>query len=134
MPTVDKNPSTASSASRPLNLKLRADITFQKQQYQGRDYWLAKDPIALNYFRFEEEEYRLLRLMDGTVTPEQIKLRFDYEFAPQKISMQELYQFIGMLYRSSLLVSESPDQGIELLKRGIKNKKQERRQSLTFDP
>ena len=36
-----------------------------------------------------------------------------------------------MLYRSSLLVSESPNQGIELKKRGDTNRKQERRQSLT---
>ena len=127
MPTVDHNPSAASSASRPLNLRLRADITFQRQQYQGRDYWLAKDPIALKYFRFEEEEYQLLHLMDGSQTPEQIKLRFDYEFAPQKMTMQELYQFIGILYRNCLLVSDMPGQGVELRHRGQEKSMQELR-------
>ena len=131
MPQPSKNLSTDSSVSRPLNLNLRADITFHRQQYQGRDYWLAKDPVSLKYFRFEEEEYRLLQLMDGSNSPEEIKLQFDYEFAPQKISMQELYQFIGMLYRNCLLISQMPGQGVELRHRGRDKQKRESRSTIT---
>ena len=120
-----------SSTSRPLRLHCRPDLTFQRQSYQGRDYWVIKDPISLKYYRFEEEEYALLQMLDGLSSPDQIKRRFDYRFAPQKIAMQELYQFIGMLYRSSLLVSDSPGQGVELQRRGVKNRKAELRQSLT---
>ncbi len=119
------------SSSRPLRLHMRRDLTFQRQSYQGRDYWVVKDPIALKYYRFEVEEFALLQMVDGQSSPDHIKRLFDFEFAPQKISLQELYQFVGMLYRSSLLVSESPNQGIELKKRGDKNRKLERRQSLT---
>ncbi|MEM9411819.1 MAG: site-2 protease family protein, partial [Planctomycetota bacterium] len=39
-------------------------------------------------------------------------------FAPQKITLQELYQCVGMLYRSCLLVSDAEGQGIELKQRG----------------
>lgn len=120
-----------SSSGRPLRLTCRADLETTRQQYQGRDYWVLKDPISLKYFRFEEEEFALLKMIDGKSSPDQIKRRFDYKFAPQKISMQELYQFVGMLYRSSLLISDSADQGIELKKRGEKNRAQELRQSLT---
>jgi putative peptide zinc metalloprotease protein len=120
-----------SSSSRPLRLEVRPDLSTQRQSYQGRDYWVIKDPISLKYYRFEEEEYALLMLLDGSNSPDQIKRRFDYRFAPQKITMQELYQFIGMLYRSSLLISNAPNQGFELKKRGEKTRKQERRQSLT---
>ena len=121
----------ASSSSRPLRLHRRPDLTTQRQTYQGRDYWVIKDPISLKYYRFEEEEYAILEMLDGRSTPDQIKRRFDYRFAPQKISMQELYQFAGMLYRSSLLISNAPNQGIELQRRGQKTRSQERRQSLT---
>jgi putative peptide zinc metalloprotease protein len=120
-----------SSSSRPLRLHRRPDLTIQRQSYQGRDYWVIKDPISLKYYRFEEEEYALLEMLDGQISPDQIKRRFDYRYAPQKITMQELYQFIGMLYRSSLLVSDAPNQGAELKKRGEKTRSQERRQSLT---
>ncbi len=121
----------SSSSSRPLRLMMRPDITAVRQSYQGRDYWVLKDPLSLKYFRFEEEEYRLLLMLDGKRSPDQIKRQFDYDYAPQKLALQELYQFAGMLYRSSLLISNSPDQGIELKKRGEKTRAQEFRQSIT---
>jgi putative peptide zinc metalloprotease protein len=120
-----------SSSSRPLRLRMRPDITSTRQRYQGREYWILKDPINLKYYRFEDEEYSLLQMLDGNISPDVIKREWDFEFAPQKISMQELYQFIGMLYRSSLLISDAPNQGIELRKRGIKNRSAKRRQSMT---
>ena len=121
----------ASSSSRPLRLAMRPDVTSVRQSYQGRDYWVVKDPLSLKYYRFEEEEYRLLLMIDGKRSPDQIKRQFDYNYAPQKLSLQELYQFAGMLYRSSLLISNTPDQGIELKKRGEKTRSLEFRQSLT---
>ena len=126
-----KTNAMTSSTSRPLRLHCRHDLHSQRQSYQGRDYWVVKDPISLKYYRFEEEEFSLLEMLDGRSSPDQIKRRFDYRFAPQKITMQELFQFIGMLYRSSLLVSDAPGQGIELQRRGEKNRKAEFRQSLT---
>lgn len=120
-----------SSSGRPLRLVCRKDLESNRQQYQGRDYWVIKDPITLKYYRFEEEEYALLKMVDGVASPDQIKRQFDFEFAPQKITMQELYQFLGMLYRSALLLSNSPSQGVELRKRAEKARSQELRQSLT---
>lgn len=120
-----------SSASRPLPVRMRPDITTERQSYQGRDYWVLKDPISLKYFRFEEEEYALLCMLDGTASPDQVKRQFDFQFAPQKITMQELYQFIGSLYRSALLISDSPNQGVELRKRGKKAEQAKFRSSLT---
>ena len=131
MASQPPNTSARSSSEQPLRLKKRPDLIATRQQYQGRDYWVVKDPLSLKYYRFEEEEYALLQMIDGVASPDQIKRRFDFQFAPQKILMQELYQFVGMLYRSALLVSEAPDQGVELLKRGEKRKAQERTQALT---
>ena len=110
---------------------MRADLTAVQQSYQGRDYWVIKDPLTLKYFRFEEEEYCLLKMLDGVTSPDQIKRRFDYAFAPQKITMRELYQFVGMLFRSSLLVSDSPNQGIELKKRSDQTQSAQWKQKLT---
>jgi len=110
---------------------MRADLTAVQQSYQGRNYWVIKDPLTLKYFRFEEEEFRLLKMLDGETSPDQIKRRFDFKFAPQKITMRELYQFVGMLFRSSLLVSDSPNQGIELKKRSDKAEAAGWKQKLT---
>lgn len=104
---------------------MRPDVTSNRQVYQGREYWVVKDPISLKYYRFEEEEFAILQMLDGKLSADQIKRKFDYQYAPQKLTLQELYQFVGMLYRSSLLVSDSPGQGIELKKRRDKNRAQE---------
>ena len=120
-----------SSAGQPLRLAKRADLESKRQQYQGRDYWVVKDPITLKYFRFEEEEFALLEMIDGSRSPDQIKREFDYRFAPQKISTQELSQFVGMLYRSSLLVSNAPGQGLQLKQRGDEQRSAQLRQSLS---
>jgi putative peptide zinc metalloprotease protein len=112
-------------------MHMRLDLEVQRQVYQGRDYWVIKDPLTLKYYRFEEEEWSLLQMLDGKQTPDQIKLHFDYQFAPQKISLPELYQFIGMLHRSSLLVSESANQGIQLYQRGEKNRRNQTKQALS---
>lgn len=121
----------ASSASRVLPMRCRPDLVCVQRTLQGRNYWVVKDPLTLKYFRFEEEEYRLLKMFDGQRSPDVIKQQFDYEFAPQKIEMRELFQLAGMLHRSSLLISDTADQGRELLKRFQTQCKAETRQSLT---
>lgn len=123
--------SLVASSSRPLRLRLRPDIEFTRQQYQGRDYWVAKDPISLKFYRFEEEEYVLLQLLNGESSAEQIKNEFESRFAPQKLAFGELFQYVGRLYRQSLLISVASRQGQELLHRGEENRKRMFRASMT---
>lgn len=119
------------SSQRRLPLRCRRDLEVNEQQFQGRRYWVLKDPLTLKYFRFEEEEYQLLQMFDGVATPTVIKQTFDARFSPQKITLPELFQFSGMLHRSGLLISDNPGQGPELLRRGLETRWKERRQSLT---
>ena len=127
----NSSPTIASGASRPVAMRKRADLISRRQCYEGRDCWVVKDPIAMKYFRFEEEEFRLLQMIDGQMSPDQIKRKFEFDFSPQKISLQELFQFIGMLYRNALVVSEAPNQGQSLRHRAVENEKAKRWQSLT---
>ena len=124
-------PTISSGAARPLGMRMRADLVVKRQCYEGRDCWVVKDPIAMKYFRFEEEEYRLLTMIDGHISPEQIKRKFEYDFSPQKLELQELFQLVGMLYRNSLLVSDAPEQGASLRQRAIETENAKRWQSLT---
>lgn len=119
-----------SSTARALQLRVRPDLQAERQSYQGRECWVLKDPLTLKYFRFEDEEYALLRMLDGVSSAEEIQARFEAEFAPQQLTFAELYQFVGMLHRSSLLVSDRPGQGFELLRRSREQASKRRRQSL----
>ena len=67
MPTLAD--SLVSSSARPLAIRRRPDLQVTKQRYQGRQYWVVKDPVGLNYFRFQEEEFTLLNWLDGENEP-----------------------------------------------------------------
>ncbi len=117
--------SLVSSASRPLTLRMRPDLTARRQRYHGQSYWVVKEPIGLNYFRFHEEEYAILCMLDGRSSLESIKERFEQEFMPQKITFHDLQQFVGMLHRSGLVVATAIGQGHQLRKRRDEKKRRE---------
>lgn len=117
--------SLVASSSRPLSLHVRSDLTARRQRYQGRTYWVVKEPIGLRYFRFQEEEYAVLQMMQKGVSLEEIKEKFENEFAPHKITYQDLQQFIGTLHRSGLVVSDAQGQGKQLKKRRDERKRKE---------
>jgi putative peptide zinc metalloprotease protein len=123
MPTLAE--SLTSSTSRPLTLRMRPDLSARRQRYHGRTYWVVKEPVGLNYFRFHEEEYAILCMMDGRSSLEDIKDQFEDEFTPQKITYPDLQQFIGMLHRSGLVISEAAGQGRQLRKRRDQKKRRE---------
>ncbi|MDA8745070.1 hemolysin D [Rubripirellula amarantea] len=123
MPTLAE--SLVSSSSRPLTVRKRPDLSANRQRYQGTGYWVVKEPVGLQYFRFHDEEYFILNMLDGHVSLQQIKEGFERRFAPQKITFGDLQQFIGMLHRSGLVISNSPGQGKALRERGRKKKNKE---------
>src|SRR3990172_8373260 len=115
MPTLAD--SLVSSSGRALALRVRPDLSAEKHRYQGRGYWVVKEPVGLHYFRFQEEEYAILNMLDGNTSLDRIKVQFERDFPPQKITVEELGQFIGMLHRSGLVIADVPGQGYQLKKR-----------------
>jgi putative peptide zinc metalloprotease protein len=77
----------------------------------GRKYWIVKDRLAQKYYRFEEEEFALLEMLDGQASLQDIQAEFERRFAPQKITTYELHQLVSMLHRSALVVSDAAGQG-----------------------
>ncbi|MCA9239196.1 MAG: biotin/lipoyl-binding protein [Planctomycetales bacterium] len=117
--------SMVSSSSRSLAIRVRPDLQAKRQRYQGRAYWVVKDPVALQYFRFEEEEFAILQMLDGQASLEEIGERFEAEFPPQTIRVEELQQFIGMLHRSGLVIANAGGQGEQLKKRADERRRKE---------
>ena len=117
--------SLLSSSARKISIRKRPDLSARRQRYHGRIYWVVKEPVGLNYFRFQEEEYAILQMLDGDVSLDEIKDAFEDEFPPQKITLEELQQFLGMLHRSGLVVAAVPGQGRQLLKRRRERRRKE---------
>ena len=105
-------PATAlsSSTTRPLTLRTRGDLVVRRQQYQGEVAWIVKDPLKLSYFRFRDEEYALLTMFDGRASLDDIRGKFERQFMPRRISVEEIARFVGELYRSGLVVADVPGQ------------------------
>ncbi len=117
--------SLVSSSARKLPVRVRPDLSARKHRYQGRSYWVVKDPVGLNYFRFQEEEFAILQMLDGATSLDDLKEQFEQEFPPQKITVEELGQFVGMLHRSGLVITDAPGQGKQLKKRRDERKRKE---------
>jgi putative peptide zinc metalloprotease protein len=115
-----------SSTSRAVKLRMRPDLTARKHRYHGQTFWVVKEPIGLNYFRFHEEEFAILNMLDGRTSLDDIKVQFESEFTPQKITFGDLQQFIGMLHRNGLVISEASGQGKQLRRRRDAKKWRER--------
>ena len=96
---------------------MRPDLAVQRQTWQGRQYWLIKDPLTLKYYRFEDEEFALLEMLDGRASVEEICERFEQRFAPQRIRPAELQQLLANLHRSHLVIADAAGQGEQLLAR-----------------
>lgn len=122
---VSLSDSLVSSSSRQLPIRMRSDLSAKRQQYLGRTYWVVKEPIGLNYYRFQEEEFAILQMLDGETSLDEIKERFEAEFPPQKITVEELQQFLGMLHRSGLIVTGAFGQGNVLRKRRDERRRKE---------
>jgi putative peptide zinc metalloprotease protein len=118
--------SLVSSSSRKLPIRMRPDLRARQHRYQGRVYWVVKDPVGLQYFRFEEEEFAILQMLDGESSLDGISEQFERDFPPQTIRIEELQQFIGMLHKSNLVITDAVGQGAQLKKRRDERKSQER--------
>jgi putative peptide zinc metalloprotease protein len=123
--------SLVSSSARKLSMRVRPDLIARQHRYQGRVSWVVKDPVGLKYFRFQAGEYFILRLLDGDISLDEIKERFEREFPPEKITVEELQQFIGSLHRSGLILANVPGQGVQLKQRHDERQRKELLAALT---
>jgi putative peptide zinc metalloprotease protein len=112
-------------------MKMRPDLTFAPQTYQGVDYLVVKEPLGQKYYQFPPQVHYLLTLLDGEITIDQLQDAYHEEYAPKRITRQELQQLLTRFHQDGLVTSDMPGQGIELLKRGDKNNRMERFQMLS---
>ncbi|MBX9792139.1 MAG: biotin/lipoyl-binding protein [Pirellulales bacterium] len=117
--------SLVSTTARRLRVRKRPDLLARRQRYQGRTYWVVKEPVGLNYFRLEEEVFAILEMLDGQMSLDEIRAEYERRFPPEKIGLDELQQFIGTLHGSGLVIADVPGQGTQLKKRRDERKRSE---------
>ena len=111
------NSHTAAASASGINLRMRPELSVRPQWYGGRRYWAVKDPITLRYFLLREEEWTILRMLDGRTGLAQIKRHYEQRFRPRRISNGRLQSFIAHAHRDGLVTSDASGQADQLLRR-----------------
>jgi putative peptide zinc metalloprotease protein len=109
---------------KPLALRMRPELVLAAHGLGSRRHWVVEDPVTLKYFRLRDEECSILRMLDGRVTLDDIKLRFEREFAPLRLGMQQLHAFLFRLHELGLVVGDAAGQGAVFSKRSRIDRKQ----------
>lgn len=113
-----------SSDTAPIALKKRLDIIVREVSYQGEPYWICKDPLDQEYHHLNEQEFAILKWLDGKTSFDELQARFEIEFTPYRINLNEIAQTIGGFHEKSLVVATDSTQGEVLLEMGReKNRK-----------
>jgi putative peptide zinc metalloprotease protein len=129
---MDK-PTPASDLERrkQVRIRLRGDLSVTPQKYEGRTFFVVKDPVSLRYYRFKDQEHFLLEFMDGRHTLDDAQKAFEKRFRPDRLTLEDLEHFAQQLLTAGLAQNESPQAGKQLFDRRKKRLRSEWMQTLT---
>ena len=119
------------SSEPPVKLKMRGDLTFDRQTYQGVEYWVVKEPVGQKFYQFPPNVVYLLKMLDGTRSVEQIIDEYHVAYSPKRITRADLQQLMTRFHKDGLVISDASGQGSELLRRARKSIAMERVGSMT---
>jgi putative peptide zinc metalloprotease protein len=114
-----------------VRIRMRRDLAIAPQKYEGRTYYVVKDPVSLRYYRFKEQEQFLIKLMDGTQTLDDAQKEYEKRFRPERLTLEDLEGFAQQLLTAGLAQNESPQAGKQLFDRRKKRRRSEWMQTLT---
>jgi putative peptide zinc metalloprotease protein len=128
-----EKPTPASDLERrkQVRIRLRPDLDIAPQKYEGRTFYVVKDPVSLRYYRFKDQEHFLLEFMDGQHTLDDAQKAFEKRFRPDRLTLEDLEQFAQQLLTAGLAQNESPQAGKQLFDRRKKRRRSELMQTLT---
>jgi putative peptide zinc metalloprotease protein len=124
-------PASELERRKALKIRLRADLVVEPAKYEGRTYFVVKDPVSLRYYRLKDNEHFLLQFLDGRRTLEDAQKEYEKRYRPDRLKLEDLEAFAQQLLTAGLAQSESPRAGKQLYERRTKRKRSEWIQTLT---
>ncbi|MFI4889021.1 MAG: hypothetical protein ACHQIL_00665 [Steroidobacterales bacterium] len=90
--------------------RLRRQLRVHAHRYRGRLWYVIEDRLNGRYHRFDRQAWRIIHLLDGTLTLEQLWHRLATEPGAHTPSQEDILALLGQLHSLDLLASESlPD-------------------------
>src|SRR5438874_3947682 len=112
-----ETPASELERRKKVRLRIRPDLDIAPQKYEGRTYYVVKDPVSLRYYRFKEQEQFLIRMMDGAVTLDDAQKAYEKRFRPERLTLEDLEHFAQQLLTAGLAHNESPQAGKQVFDR-----------------
>jgi putative peptide zinc metalloprotease protein len=91
---------------------------------------VIRDSIEQKYFQLSEQEYGLLRRLDGKKSLAQLARELEHQFAPSQVSAADLQECVTSFYQQGLLISDGPGQAESLLQRRAEQRFERRTQAM----
>src|SRR5581483_6868365 len=107
------------------------DLAIEESRYEGRTFFVVKDPVGLLYYRFKDNEHFLLQFLDGKHTLEEAQKAYEREYRPERLRLEDLEGFAEQLLTAGLALSDSPKAGKQLFERRGKRRRREFLQAFT---
>lgn len=94
---------------------LRADLAVRRQVQMGEVRWIVKNPERRKYYIFEDFEWRLIELFDGSRTREEVVAAYNelYPFDPLELSV--ILDYEEMLRKLDLVSQSVAERSLGLL-------------------
>src|SRR5262245_53126259 len=120
-----QTPASDLERRKQIRIRLRCDLSIKPQKYEGRTYYVVKDPVSLRYYRFEEQEHFIIEMMNGAATLDQTQKEVEKRFRPKRLTLEDLEGFAQQLLTAGLAHNESPQAGNQLYERRRKRRRSE---------
>jgi putative peptide zinc metalloprotease protein len=114
-----------------LRIRIRKDISVEAHRYEGKTFYVVKDPVSLRYYRLKDNERFLLQYLDGKHTLEEAQKAYEKEYRPERLKLEDLEGFAQQLLTAGLAISDSPKAGQQLFERRGKRRNREFMQTFT---
>ncbi|MBT9456790.1 MAG: hypothetical protein IV097_09225 [Burkholderiaceae bacterium] len=112
----------------PLAPRLRDSLRVHLHRYRDQLGYVVEDGINGKYHRFDAPAYRIIQLLDGRTTLEQLWLRLAAQAGEHTPSQEEVLALLGQLHGLDLLAADTMPDLTELREREAKQSRQRWRQ------
>lgn len=107
---------------RIVPLSARRDLVAQSVEFQGEEYQVVKDPIALTYFHLRAEQYLVLEALKKEVSIEDLRRMLQREFPFKHVTNAQVQSLLLDLHRKALVLTTRPGQSKVLNERAAENR------------
>lgn len=102
---------------------LRKDLVIRRQVQVGEVRWVVKQPVADKFYTFDDGEWTLIELFDGTRTRSEILEEYLHRFPGAAIGLNFVVDYEEMLRKIDLVEQTAVEQNLQLLSK-FKNLRQ----------